>query len=314
MMTTTTRSTHNEREAAVIQDLQASFPGFGGGQSWVEVPDGEDPPDLIGLSALGRTGLELVEWLDGSQMGEAQGRKSYRAKLNNLFTEGWEKEYQPTHLSSAVIHPFWETKVRRTDEAVLRQEFWRCVEAIDQTWLTNRQRIHDSLLGDHSAYQMLSRYVEYMRFRAATQGWKEHGHCWIDIEEDGGFYDEINVIHSLKGSIEKKINLYSDPGRQAHLRAKKLNRLELLVHGGFNLYAHNTPSGSLLLSEIVQAGAAHYNDQPDARRLFDRIWVFNSLKPAAYWNQLVGLPAEAGRVRWLVELWPNYSIDPRSIG
>lgn len=313
-MTTTTRTTHEEREAAVMADLQTSFPSFADGYLWTKVPDGEDPPDFLADTSLGRVGLELVEWLDGAQMGPAQRRRGDGKKFLNVLTEGWETKYQPSQLSSAVVAPKPGTKVASRDETTLRQEFRRCAEAIDRTWITNRRRIGDSLIADHSSYPVLSRYVEYLRFQSGAQGWKQHGYCWIDIEEQGGAYDPHQVIRTLEQAIEKKINRYSDPRSQARLRAKNLNRLNLLVHGGFNLYAFNTPRGRLSLSEITRAGAAFYTSQPESRRLFDRIWIFNSLNPASDQNEWTGFSRKAGHLRWLAELWPRCRIDPRSIG
>jgi hypothetical protein len=192
---TVPRPTHAQREDIVIQELQASFPGFAGVQAWTSVPD--DPPDFTGASADCLVGLELVEWLDGAQMGAAQARKSYREKLWHLLGASWFTDYQPGNLSSAVVCPFWDTKVTRVNEAGLRAEFWRFMEEIDRTWPTNPERVGDNLLADHSAWPLLSKYVAMIRLRAGEQAWKTHGFSWIDIEEDGGPYDPSDVVRTL---------------------------------------------------------------------------------------------------------------------
>jgi hypothetical protein len=157
-------------------------------------------------------------------------------------------------------------------------------------------------------------YVAMIRLRGGEQTWKKHGFSWIEVEEDGGSYDPSNVIRTLEQAIMKKIDLYSNPDSSARLASKNLVRLELLVHGGFNLYGYNTPRGRLSIAEIATAGAAFYKGLPAASKRFDRIWIFNSLNPAGDWNALVGLPRDFGRLRWLAELWPNYGIDSRSVG
>jgi hypothetical protein len=306
------RLTHAQREGAVIQELQASFPGFAGVSTWAPVPD--DPPDFTGTSSDGLIGLELVEWLDGAQMGAAQARRTYRERLWNLLGASWATEYQPANLSSVVICPFWDTKVTKADEAGLAVEFWSLVEEIDRTWQTNPERVGENLLADHSSRPLLSKYVEMFRFRAGEQSWKTHSFSWIDIEEDGGAYEPSDVIRTLEQAIMKKIDLYSNPESDVRLKSKNLDRLELLVHGGFNLHAYNTPKGRLSIAEIAAAGAAFYTSPPAVRQRFDRIWIFNSLNPAGDWNALVGLPRDFGRLRWLAELWPDYGIDSRSIG
>jgi hypothetical protein len=126
-------------------------------------------------------------------------------------------------------------------------------------------------------------------------------------------YVYLDVVRTLEQAIHKKIQLYADPASDAKLRAKKLDRLELLVHGRFNLYAYNTPKGRLSVSEIA-AAAVFYAGLPASARRFDRIWIFNSLNPAGDLNELVGWPRETGRLRWLAELWPDFGVDPRSIG
>ncbi|MGB0125693.1 MAG: hypothetical protein WA419_10000 [Silvibacterium sp.] len=309
---TNPRLTHAQREGAVIQELQASFPGFAAVPTWTSVPD--DPPDFTGASPGGLVGLELVEWLDGGQMGAAQARKAYREKLWNLLGASWATEYQPADLSSVVVCPFWDTELTKVDEPGLRAEFWSFMEEIDRTWQTNPERFGDSLFADHSSRPFLSKYVEMIRLRAGERSWKMHGFSWIDIEEDGGAYEPSDVIRTLEQAIMKKIDLYSNPDSDARLKSKNLDRLELLVHGGFNLYAYNTPRGRLSITEIAAAGAAFYTGLPAARQRFDRIWIFNSLNPAGDWNALVGLPRDFGRLRWLAELWPDYGIDSRSIG
>jgi hypothetical protein len=198
--------------------------------------------------------------------------------------------------------------------AAVRAEFWLFIEVVDRTWLTNRERVGDHLLGDHSAYPLLAKYVETIRLRGGEQAWKTHGYCWIDIAEDGGAFDPLDVVRTLKQAIDKKVQLYADPVSDAKLKAKKLDRLELLVHGGFNLYAYNTPRGRLSVSEIAAAAAAFYAGLPASLRRFDHIWMFNSLNPAGDLNELVGWPRETGRLRWLAELWPDFGVDRRSIG
>jgi hypothetical protein len=295
-----------------MQEVQGTFPGFVDVPSWAPVND--DPPDFIGQGPGGSVGLELVEWLDGAQMGVAQSKKTYREALGGVLASGWDSEYQPMHLSSAGVCPFWQVRIPKSDMAAVRAEFWRFAEDVDRAWLTNRERVGDHLLGVHSAYPLLAKHVESIRLRGGEQTWKIHGYCWIDIEEDGGAFDPLDVVRTIEQAIDKKIQLYADPVSAARLKAKQLDRLELLVHGGFNLYAYNTPKGSLSVSEIAAPAAAFYAGLPAPLRRFDRIWIFNSLNPAGDLNELVGMPREAGRLRWLAELWPDFGVDARSMG
>lgn len=105
---------------------------------------------------------------------------------------------------------------------------------------------------------------------------------------------------------------YSKPDKQAHFKGQGLTELNLLIHGGFNVYAYNTPSGHLSLEEIAQRGADHYAAHLQ-RYVFDHVWFFHSLDAADDLNRLIGFAPGEGRVRWLAQLWPDFGIYPGSV-
>jgi hypothetical protein len=41
---------------------------------------------------------------------------------------------------------------------------------------------------------LLAKYVESIRLRGGEQDWKTHGYCWIDIAEDAGTFDPLDVV------------------------------------------------------------------------------------------------------------------------
>jgi hypothetical protein len=131
------------------------------------------------------------------------------------------------------------------------------------------------------------------------------------VQGDGGAYDPSVTIETLKQALDKKLGDYSTPEKQAHLRAHALNELYLLVHGGFNAHAYNSPSSPLSLEVIAQRGAAFYASHPQ-RQVFSRVWFFDSLDSADEVNKLFGYPAGYGRVRWLAQLWPTFSVHSGS--
>jgi hypothetical protein len=116
--------------------LERHFPHFVGRQlSWSKVPDGQDPPDFIGRGADGSVGLELIEWLDGGQMGAAKGRESQRDNIRRAVCEDWHAQHQPRNFNLVVLMPNWNLRISRSDEAHLRQELFTCAEAIDKAVL-----------------------------------------------------------------------------------------------------------------------------------------------------------------------------------
>src|SRR5215831_10961271 len=134
-----TATNHFQREHAIIEDLERSFPDFAGYPlAWVHNPD--DPPDFIAAGPNGAVGLELREWLDGDQMNKAQARDRQREHLLKILRPGWEQEYQPTNLALASIEPLWGVRISKKDEPEFRAEFYKCATEVDNAWLTNPER------------------------------------------------------------------------------------------------------------------------------------------------------------------------------
>ena len=302
----TSRFTHIHREQDVLANVEASFPQFAGqALSWTKVPDAQDPPDFLSRGPSGPIGLELVEWLDGGQMGPAKSRESLREQILRVLTNNWENEHKPQNFRGAFISAGSE-RIARFDEAPLRQEFFACSADVDRTWLTNPERRGSAYYQtEFPGYPLMKKYFDAIRY----VGSEPHGLCWVDVQGDGGAFDPAVTIETLKQALDKKLSDYSTPEKQAHLKAHGLTELYLLVHGGFNAYAYNTPSGPLSLEEIAQRGAAFYAAHPQ-RQIFNRVWFFDSLDSADEINQLLGYPPGYGRVRWLAQLWPDLRVYP----
>jgi hypothetical protein len=300
--------THDQREQSVLTDLSASFPDFTGTPlSWAKIPDGQDPPDFLGVGQNKRIGLELIEWLDGGQMGPAKTREARQKDVLRILRTNWKAEYAPQNFRGAFID-VGETKIAAADEAGLRKEFFECAAQVDRTWHTNPERMGTAMeLNDFSGYPLMQTYFGGIRFI----GGDRHGFCWMDVQGDGGAYDPGVTVETLKQALDKKLSDYSRPEKQAHLQAHGLSELDLLVHGGFNAYAYNSPSGPLSLEDIARRGAAFYASHSQ-RQIFNRVWFYDSLDSADDINALIGYPPGYGRVRWLAQLWPGFSVYPGS--
>jgi hypothetical protein len=305
----TPRMSHIQRERAVLNDLEISFPDFTGrALSWTEVQAGQDPPDFFSRGPIGLIGLELVEWLDGDQMTPAKRRESQRDQIQRILAQDWEKEYQPQNFRGAFPSPLGTARVARPDEFPLRQEFYAYSADVDRAWLTDPDRRGDSdYRTEFPGYPLLAKYFNSINY----VGGKPHGLCWIHPDGDGGAFDPYLPVETLKQAMDTKLTEYSTPEKQAHLKTHGLAELDLLVHGGFNIYAYNTPSGHLTLEEIARRGADYYAAHPQ-RHIFDRVWLFHSLDSADDLNQLIGFAPGEGRVRWLAQLWPEPIIYPGS--
>jgi hypothetical protein len=299
------RLSHHQREQAVLADLETSFPNFAGQLlSWTKVPDGQDAPDFLSPGPCGPIGLELREWLDGNQMGPAKGRESQRDQIHHVLANNWENEYSPQNFCAASISPSPSAKIAPADERPLRQEFFACSAHVDRSWLSNAERTGGAhYQNKFPGFPLLAKYVNSILY---IEG-EPHGLCWIHELGDGGAYDPAVTFKTLEQALDGKLSDYSAREKQAHLKVHGLGELFLLVHGGFDAYAYNTPSAPLSLEEIAQRGAAFYAAHPQ-RQIFTRVWFFDSLDSADEINQLLGYPPGYGRVRWLAQLWPTFNV------
>jgi hypothetical protein len=302
---TTRQVTHFQRERAVITDLENSFPDFTGhALSWAAIPNGQDPPDFISHDGpKAPVGLELIEWLDGDQMGPAKIRESQREQAHRVLTHDWKKEYRPRNFRGAFPSLLGAQKIVRADELPLRDEFFACAAEVDRTWADSDHRGDSYYQIEFDGYPLLKKYFNSINYI----GGEPHGSCWIGQDGDGGAFDPFIPVESLKKALDNKLSDYCTAEKQMHLKHHALLELDLLVHGGFNKYAYNTPAGHLSLGEIAQRGADHYAIHAQ-RHIFDRVWLFDSLDSADDVNELVGLAPGTGRVRWLAQLWPEFVI------
>jgi hypothetical protein len=292
------RITHDERERPVLTDLDGNFPKFTGqARLWEGVPVGQDPPDFISHGPGAPIGLELVEWLDGDQMGPAKTRESQQVQLHRVLAYDWEKEYQPKNFSRAFPSPLHSERIARSDELSFRQEFFACAAETDHAWVVDSDRRGITRYQtEFPGYPFLGKYLNAIRYSVG----EPQGACWIGVQGHGTAFDPTVRAETLKKKLNKKLSDYSTPEKQAHLKAYGLTELNLLVHGGFNIYAYNTSSGHLSLEEIARRGANYYAAHVH-RWVFDHVWFFYSLAPSE------------GRVRWLAQLWPDFRIYPGSV-
>ena len=161
---------------------------------------------------------------------------------------------------------------------------------------------------DFSDYPLLEKYFSAVRYI----GGEPNGLCWIHEQGDGGAFDPNGPAETLKNALGSKLSDYSTPKKQSHLKAHRLDEIDLLVHGSFNAHAYNTPAGHLSLEEIAQRGADFYASLAE-RHVFNRVWFFHSLDTADELNQLLGFAPGEGRVRWLAQLWPDFVVYPGSV-
>jgi hypothetical protein len=294
---------HDQREQAVLADLEAHFPDFTGRpREWTPVAAGQDPPDFISDGQEGRIGLELTEWLDGEQMTAAKGRESQRDQVHRILVTDWEHEYRPKNFRGAFLI-MGNKRISRADEAPLRKEFFAHAAEVDAAWITNPERTGKSYCAtEFPGYPHLAKY-----FAIRYIGGEPHGLCWIHASGDGGAYDPYDSVAALTGALDKKLIDYAAAEKQCHLNSHGLTELGLLVHGGFNVFAYNTPSGLLSLEDIARRAPAHYAAHPQCT-VFDCVWFFDSLDAADDINKILGMPHGRGTVRWLAQLWPHFRV------
>jgi hypothetical protein len=180
---------------------------------------------------------------------------------------------------------------------------------VDRAWADDIDHMGNSYeLWEFSAYPLLGKYFSGIRF---IGGELHPGLNWIHQDGDGGPFDPNKQVESLEEALDSKLRYYATSEKQTHLKAQGLTQLHLLVHGGFNNFAYNTPSGHLSLSEISQHGADYYAAHENGS-IFDYVWFSHSLEPHDELNQQIGFAPGEGRVCWLAQIWPQFRILPGS--
>jgi hypothetical protein len=302
------RRSHDQRENIVLTELEKSFPNFTGQNlTWVKVPDGQDPPDFISQGPRGPIGLELVEWLDGGQMGPAKTRESRREEIHTLLTLNWEARFRPKHFRAAFPWLSGTEKISRNDQPRLREEFFSLAADIDRNWHAQERWGNHHLEMDFSACPTLKKYLGAINFLGGVPD----DNCWIHRNGDGGAFDPYAVVRTLENALKNKVSRYSTAEKQAHLKAHGLAELDLIVHGGSDLFIYNSPSGRVTLEEISKLGADYYASFAETK-VFERVWFFDWIDTMDELNQALGFKPGEGRVRWLAQLWPKFRIYPGS--
>jgi hypothetical protein len=211
------RKTHIEREKAILADLEFSFPEFTGEKLiWDPVAEGQDPPDFAGIGPRGRIGLELIEWLDGSQMGPAKASESQCDQIHRVLAHNWKQEYRPQHFHSASVAPVGNKRIAPSDEDSLRTQFYAFAAEIDRDWPSNCAlygNVHHYWSAEFRNYPLLEKYFRSIR----CIGGEPHGARWINIEMDGGAYDPCVSIETMKQALDRKLGDYCSPEKQKHL-------------------------------------------------------------------------------------------------
>jgi hypothetical protein len=195
--------THDEREREVIARVEGQFPNFAGNtRPWRKIPDGQDPPDFISDNPGARIGLELREWLDGTQMGNAKMWESIATRFNKVLSEGWERQYQPQHCNWVVLELRESKKLEDADEQAFQAEFFNCVARID-TVNAAPFAAKDSFfrMQDLSKYPTLRKYLLYLVF----VGGKPLGSRWFVAQRSLGVFDPNSARLALENAIDDKM-------------------------------------------------------------------------------------------------------------
>jgi hypothetical protein len=285
------------REEIILEDLNQHFPEvFHPLTPWKLLSRGEDPPDAIGISVGGKhVGLELTEWLHGDQMTRAKGREAMRKDLARILD--WKNHPKPQNFQIAIVGPRWGTRVKQSDAVSLCREFHAAIYWADNNWESESRWPPVILMGpDLQTYPVLNKYVACIQFLPGKAGdLTQYGISWIDFQLDGGAYDPNVASQALIESISDKAAYYETAERVAHLERQELDELLLLVHGGFNQAAYNTPFHApwKSLTDVAREAAFYCaaNSTP-----FNQVWLFHSL----------------GNQRSLAQLSPEFHFHPSS--
>ncbi|HEY6767427.1 MAG TPA: hypothetical protein VI386_21920 [Candidatus Sulfotelmatobacter sp.] len=287
--------------------VSSVFPTFLDGLTFA--PARPDPPDFLEARE-GKVGLEITSWLDSDQVHAATGRERMREDILGIVEE--KKFPHPRNFCYVVITPQWGSRIKKSHYRGVREEFRNAIESIDGAWKSLRDG-HWATLGpgerfdylaqrdDLSSYPTLSKYISSIWFTeparldpASSEG------RWINIEQDGGFYDPARTAGALRSAVQNKVDRYRAGDLRAGLETRGVRSLYLLVHTDPARFSTNTPyqtpeqlmaSPVEGLPEVARLATEGLASGP---RVFDEIFLLYHV-----WN-----------AKWLAQIWPDFQRIP----
>jgi len=266
-------------EHQVFQTFYEIEPNFLGRpiRDWCK---GANPPDVLCHDPSGkRIGVELTEWLKGSQMAREKAQQSLWDSYSRIIRS--DCEIPPRNIEHVRIGLKSDALPVESEQDEFRRELLNCIRHQDATWPGTRslQNYEQFKFQNHV---ILAKYVAWIRYWPCRPSERGLGIEWVRFPTRGRFYATQDMYDQLITIIRKKTRKYSNLHRQ-----QSLDELYLIVFYSKGFLWNPPYSGpSWGFREIAEAAGQFVSQNPGP---FQKVFLFS--------------PVE--RNEKVLQVWPN---------
>jgi hypothetical protein len=266
-------------ERQVFQAFYELEPNFAGRpiKDWTK---GANPPDILCHDLEGkRIGVELTEWLKGSQMATEMAQRSLYDSYSGIIRS--DCETPPRNVEHITVGLRTDVLPPEAEQGEFRRELFECIRQKDGTWPSSRSlQDHEQL--EFPNHPILAKYVAGMKYWPCRPSERVAGIEWVRFPARGRFYTPREMFDELMARFGKKTGKYPTLRRD-----QSLDHLYLVVFYSKGLLWNPPYSGAGWgFRDIVSAAGQLVSESPGP---FQKIFLFS--------------PAESGQK--VLQVWPE---------
>lgn len=201
-------------ECQVFRALYETEPNFAGRpiKDWAK---GANPPDILCHDLLGkRIGVELTEWLKGSQMASEKAQQELYDSYSRIIRS--DSEIPPRNIEHVTLRLKRDVLPPQSEQDEFRRELFDCIHDKDATWPGTRSlQDHEQLKFPN--HPILTKYLAGIRYWPCRALKRDLGVEWVRFPARGRFYSPQEMFDELVARFGKKTGKYPTLHQQQHL-------------------------------------------------------------------------------------------------
>ncbi len=255
-------------ERQVFQAFYETEPNFAGRaiKDWAK---GADPPDVLCHDLSGkRIGVELTEWLKGTQMASGKAQQGLYDSYSRVIRS--DCETPPRNIEHVTVGLKRDALPPESEQSEFRRELFDCIRHQDATWPDTRSlQDHEQL--EFPNHPILAEYVAGIRYWPCRPSGRGVGVEWVRFPARGRFYSPQEMFDELMARFGNKTGKYSTLRRE-----QSLDELYLIVFYSKGLLWNPPYSGpGWSFPEIAKAAGQLLSQNPGP---FQKTFLFSPIE------------------------------------
>jgi hypothetical protein len=259
-------------EAANFELFKNARPDFAG-RTLASVQRGGDPPDVLCVDTAGnRIGVELVQWVNQSQIAASKKQSALEDSYNKEIHSTSERP--PACIGMIFIY----TRIPLAPEnaAAFRKELYDFI-AQDAAGYPEWEDPQGHIFSEFTGYACLVEHLEGLQFYSASRrSPAQLGIHWIVFRNHGGAYTTDWMRDALVDNIKRKIDKYGKPGNKLKLENQQLAEFYLLAYYD-EAILHNTPYDAPGFG-FPEISASLTRELAACRHPFNKVFLYSPLE------------------------------------